>query len=142
MSLSSVSFEIQERLLSTLYPTKSPDSSFSLSFRTRHQNYSVPCCNCQRVDGFRSPTVHFIRPFDYRTGFYAMWLWFTDCPCRNEPYHYYSNPICGLCADAIQQFIQENIIASYSVTLKQFDSVCTIFPHELNRIIFEYRCAS
>ena len=138
-----VLFEIQEALLSTLYPIKNrwlnPQNIWCFNWG--------PCCNCQTVDLSYAPVVFWIEEnlsWDSRTRQYNLdWrpAW-VGLNCyyghRLEPYHYFSDPLCQACAYAVKHFIQDNIIASYSITLNQFDSICTEFPHELNRIIFHY----
>lgn len=132
--------EIQEALLSILYPVRRITPTTQT---VRPYVDQGPCCNCRRKDGHFSKTVFWIEDncfnWDPLSEWYPAWVWLCYYyGSVNESYHYFSNPLCLDCALTIKQFIRENIIASFNVTVKQFDSICTFFPHELNRIVLQY----
>ena len=131
-----VLFEIQEALLSTLYPIK-PAAPMHRTIQQQYMNQG-PCCNCKCEDGLFGKTVFWIEKI-WTTEWYPTWIWLHNYyGSVNEPHHYFSNQLCRDCAYAVKEFIQDNIIASFNVTLKQFDLICTFFPHELNRIVLQY----
>ena len=134
-----VLFEIQEALLSVLYPLQ---RRAERNLEDKPYLAESPCCNCKRNDRYFAKTVFWIEDCCSRwdkSEWYPAWLWLHYYyGSLTESHHYFSDAICEDCAYAVKQFIQDNIIASFNVTLKQFDSICTFFPHELNRIVFQY----
>ena len=147
--MQTLSFEIQEALLSTLYPIVPRVHSFQQYDAPYHKYNSSQCCNCGILGSFES-TVYWIIPHP-REKWHAARMKVSNWlrhgfGSLDEPNHYYCNPTCSNCTITINQFMEDNIIASFSVTFDQFDSICTFFTHELNRVVFQYTnpysCAS
>src|SRR5665648_35405 len=139
-----VLFEIQEALLSVLYPLqrRAPRYPALEEWKTKPFLTESPCCNCKRSGNWFAKTVFWTENLcstSDKPDCYPAWIWLHFYyGSLAAPHHYFSDAICEDCAYAVKQFIQDNIIASFKVSLKEFDSICTFFPHELNRNVLQY----